>query len=145
MTFKKTERSWQHTRFILNWFGNLWEYKHRTFCFLYVKFCDLQWRSWSFKLSSLVMSTFTLSLKETDLWMSEYKPTLKFFWWNHKNWILSLEDWLDKIKWEWDSSNQQVSTCVKFHPNPLKTFRYNRCRNVWFLASLWPWVKVKVT
>ena len=41
------------------------------------------------------------------------------FWWNHIIRVLSLEYWIDKIKWVSSLSDQHVSTVHnKFHPNP---------------------------
>ena len=45
--------------------------------------------------------------------MFEYKPDLKsffFFKWKYINKVLSLEHKIDKMKWVWRSSDQQVST-----------------------------------
>ena len=52
--------------------------------------------------------------------MSDYKPTLNFYFFNNMplTRVLSFEYWIDKISWEWGLLHQQVSTV---HHTPSKS------------------------
>ena len=149
LNLNKTNRlCWRRTKFYLNQLRNLHENELTSLYFL------IQMWPWmkgkviqtSIKAYTLRVSIIIPSLTEIGLWMSKCKTTPIFFF-SYKISHSSFPRILIRQRKRQHELHQTYTSQlhIKFHSNWLVTLRKNWHRSCCFLASLWSWIKVKIS